>query len=80
MARWHATFQRTPSVSATAPRLVPSRLPSSRFLFPVRSAICEEAFAREIVPTWGRDEEGRRKVMNEDQCIRRDTTLEALVR
>ena len=36
------------------------------------------AFAREIVPTWGRDEEGRRKVMNEDQCIRRDTTLEAL--
>ena len=36
------------------------------------------AFAREIVPTWGRDEEGRRKVMSEDQCIRRDTTLEAL--
>src|SRR5437588_5027135 len=36
------------------------------------------AFAREIVPTWGRDEEGRRKVMTEDQCIRRDTSLEAL--
>jgi acetyl-CoA acyltransferase len=36
------------------------------------------AFAREIVPTWGRDEEGRKKVMHEDQCIRRDTTLEAL--
>jgi acetyl-CoA acyltransferase len=35
-------------------------------------------FAREIVPTWGRDEEGRRKVMTEDQCIRRDTSLEAL--
>ncbi len=35
-------------------------------------------FAREIIPTWGRDEEGRRKVMTEDQCIRRDTTLEAL--
>ena len=30
------------------------------------------------IPTWGRDEEGRRKVMTEDQCIRRDTTLEAL--
>jgi acetyl-CoA acyltransferase len=36
------------------------------------------AFAQEIIPTWGRDEEGRRKVMNEDQCIRRDTSLEAL--
>src|SRR5437870_2626624 len=36
------------------------------------------AFAREIVPTWGRDEEGRRKVMHQDQGIRRDTTLEAL--
>jgi acetyl-CoA acyltransferase len=36
------------------------------------------AFAREVVPTWGRDEEGRKKVIAEDQGIRRDTTLEAL--
>jgi acetyl-CoA acyltransferase len=36
------------------------------------------AFAREIIPTWGRDEEGRRKIFQHDQCIRRDTTLEAL--
>ncbi len=36
------------------------------------------AFAREIVPTWGRDDEGRRKVLTADQCIRRDTSLEAL--
>ncbi len=36
------------------------------------------AFAKEIVPTWGRDEEGRRKVIHEDQGIRRDTSLEAL--
>jgi acetyl-CoA acyltransferase len=35
-------------------------------------------FAKEVIPTWGRDEEGRKKVMTEDQCIRRDTTLEAL--
>jgi acetyl-CoA acyltransferase len=35
-------------------------------------------FSREIIPTWGRDEEGRRKLMTEDQCIRRDTSLEAL--
>jgi acetyl-CoA acyltransferase len=35
-------------------------------------------FAREVVPTWGRDEEGRRKTMTEDQCVRRDTSLEAL--
>jgi acetyl-CoA acyltransferase len=36
------------------------------------------AFSKEVIPTWGRDEEGRRKVMHEDQCIRRDTSLEAL--
>jgi acetyl-CoA acyltransferase len=36
------------------------------------------AFAKEIVPTWGRDEEGRRKTITEDQGIRRDTSLEAL--
>jgi acetyl-CoA acyltransferase len=36
------------------------------------------AFAAEVVPTWGRDEEGRRKVLTADQCVRRDTSLEAL--
>jgi acetyl-CoA acyltransferase len=36
------------------------------------------AFSREVIPTWGRDEEGRKKIMTEDQCIRRDTSLEAL--
>jgi acetyl-CoA acyltransferase len=36
------------------------------------------AFAKEVVPTWGRDEEGRRKTIIEDQGIRRDTSLEAL--
>ncbi len=36
------------------------------------------AFAKEVVPTWGRDEEGRRKVFTEDQGIRRDTSPEAL--
>jgi acetyl-CoA acyltransferase len=35
-------------------------------------------FQKEVVTTWGRDEEGRRKLMTEDQCIRRDTSLEAL--
>src|SRR5438270_5687927 len=35
-------------------------------------------FSREIVPTWGRDEEGRRKIMTEDEGIRRDSSLEAL--
>ena len=35
-------------------------------------------FAKEIVPTWGRDEEGRKKVIAEDQGFRRDTSLEAL--
>ena len=36
------------------------------------------AFSREIIPTWGRDEEGRRKVIHQDQGIRRDTSLESL--
>jgi acetyl-CoA acyltransferase len=35
-------------------------------------------FAREIIPVWGRDEAGQRVLVREDQCIRRDTTLEAL--
>src|SRR5438067_8735125 len=36
------------------------------------------AFAAEIIPTWGRDDEGRRKLLTVDQNIRRETTLEAL--
>jgi acetyl-CoA acyltransferase len=36
------------------------------------------AFKDEVVPTWGRDEDGRRRLLTEDQCIRRDTSLEAL--
>jgi acetyl-CoA acyltransferase len=36
------------------------------------------AFAAEVVPTWGRDDEGNKRLMTVDQCIRRDTTIEAL--
>src|SRR5262245_19215030 len=36
------------------------------------------AFAREIVPTWGHDEEGHKSLIAQDQGIRRDTSLEAL--
>jgi acetyl-CoA acyltransferase len=36
------------------------------------------AFSKEVIPTWGRDEEGRKKVITVDQCIRWDTSLEAL--
>jgi acetyl-CoA acyltransferase len=35
-------------------------------------------FAGEIIPVWGRDDAGQRVLVKEDQCIRRDTTLEAL--
>lgn len=35
-------------------------------------------FADEVIPTWGRDEEGRKTLVTQDQCIRRDTTLESL--
>ena len=30
------------------------------------------------MPTWGRDDEGRKRLLTEDQCIRRDTSLESL--
>jgi acetyl-CoA acyltransferase len=36
------------------------------------------AFAQEIIPTWGRDEEGHKTLLKQDQCIRRDTSLESL--
>jgi acetyl-CoA acyltransferase len=36
------------------------------------------AFSREVIPTWGRDEEGRKKLLTVDQCIRWDTSLPAL--
>src|SRR5262245_50846668 len=36
------------------------------------------AFAKEIIPTWGRDDDGRKTLLTQDQCIRRDTRLEAL--
>ncbi|TWT37206.1 3-ketoacyl-CoA thiolase [Posidoniimonas corsicana] len=32
----------------------------------------------EIVPTWGRDESGERALISRDQCVRADTSLEAL--
>lgn len=35
-------------------------------------------FAREIIPTWGRDEEGHKTLITKDQCIRKETSLEAL--
>jgi len=35
-------------------------------------------FQREIVPVYGRDEEGRRFLATGDQCVRPDTSLEAL--
>ncbi len=36
------------------------------------------AFKAEVIPTWGRDDEGRKRLLTADQCIRRDTTPEAL--
>ncbi len=35
-------------------------------------------FAEEIIPTWGRDEDGHKALITQDQSIRRDTSLEAL--
>jgi acetyl-CoA acyltransferase len=36
------------------------------------------AFQHEIIPTWGRDEDGRKQLLSQDQYIRRDTSLESL--
>ena len=41
-------------------------------------ATAGEAFQREIIPVWGRDESGERVLVTSDQCIRPDSTLEAL--
>jgi acetyl-CoA acyltransferase len=35
-------------------------------------------FAAEMVPVWGRNEAGERTLITEDQCVRHDTSLEAL--
>ncbi|MEO6811236.1 MAG: thiolase family protein, partial [Isosphaeraceae bacterium] len=35
-------------------------------------------FLNEIVPTWGRDDAGRKVLLTTDQCIRRETSLAAL--
>jgi acetyl-CoA acyltransferase len=38
----------------------------------------EGKFLDEIVPTWGRDDQGHKALLDSDQCIRRDTSIEAL--
>lgn len=45
-----------------------------------KAAAATEAgeFDPEIVPTWGRNEAGERTLIDRDQCIRPDTSLEAL--
>jgi acetyl-CoA acyltransferase len=45
-----------------------------------RAAAAHDAgfFKGEIIPTWGRDEEGHKVISTWDQCIRRDSTIAAL--
>lgn len=42
------------------------------------AAQAEGRFAREIIPVWGRDEQGHRILVDFDQCVRPDTSLEKL--
>jgi acetyl-CoA acyltransferase len=42
------------------------------------AATDDGTFAREIIPTWGRAADGRKQIMKEDECIRRDSSLDAL--
>ncbi len=44
----------------------------------LRAAVARADFAREIVPIWGRDEAGNRVLVETDQCIRPDCTMEGL--
>lgn len=41
-------------------------------------ATAQGKFKAEVIPTWGRDDAGRRSLLTMDQCIRKDTSLEAL--
>ena len=36
------------------------------------------AFAEEVTPTWGRDAEGHKRQISDDQCIREDCSIEGL--
>jgi acetyl-CoA acyltransferase len=42
------------------------------------AAYAEGEFEAELVPVWGRDEAGNRVLVDRDQCVRSDTSLEAL--
>ncbi|MEW4565649.1 acetyl-CoA C-acyltransferase FadA [Bremerella sp. JC770] len=42
------------------------------------SAFAAGKFNQEIIPTHGRNEEGQRELLTRDQCVREDTSLEAL--
>ena len=42
------------------------------------AAYADGEFTDEIVPIWGRDEAGNRTLIERDQCVRPDTSLEAL--
>jgi acetyl-CoA acyltransferase len=35
-------------------------------------------FKKEVIPVWGRNEQGIKTLVTEDQCIRRDTSMEGL--
>ncbi|MHC2070177.1 acetyl-CoA C-acyltransferase FadA [Bremerella sp. T1] len=42
------------------------------------AAFNQGKFTQEIIPTHGRDEDGQRHLLTRDQCVREDTSLEAL--
>jgi len=42
------------------------------------AATDEGMFRPEIAPTWGRDDSGNKALLEADQCIRRDTSIETL--
>ncbi len=42
------------------------------------AAFNQGKFSQEIIPTHGRDEDGQRHLLTRDQCVREDTSLEAL--
>ncbi|MEZ6031519.1 MAG: acetyl-CoA C-acyltransferase [Planctomycetaceae bacterium] len=43
-----------------------------------QKAIATGAFDKEVIPTWGRDDNGRRVQLTRDQCVREDCSPESL--
>src|SRR5438105_3306894 len=72
--RSRATGHTTPTAETLAIRDRVSRREQDEFALRSHRRAAEAtdsgAFRSEVIPTWGRDDEGRKRLLTEDQCIR----------